>query len=130
VSSAATNLFGYALPNRAQSERGFADLGSDAQKCDEVAFLGRGINSHEKIRTGKREKVNRVRVDDAAGVEQLAQQASRGRDLDAKNSIDRFGRDEVMGVRTGATNATGYSRHFLDVHSLHEAFKTAELHDV
>ena len=74
--------------------------------------------------------MNRVRMNETAGIEQSPLQDGRSRRLCAKYRVNAFCRNQMMGVRARSTYSCGQRRHLLDLHAFDEFFETSKFQNV
>ena len=104
-----------------------ADLADDAE---DVARRRVALRPHDEVRAGEDVEVRRVVGHVERVVEQLAQHAAGGRDLDAEHGVDGLGGRHVVSLRAHAADARRDARQLLDRAADAEALEPAQLRDL
>ena len=116
---------------RAQLDHGAGGLEADlADDAEDVARRRVALRPHDEVRAGEDVEVRRVVGHVERVVEQLAQHAARGRDLDAEHGVDGLGGRHVVSLRAHAADARRDARQLLDRAADAEALEAAQLGDL
>ena len=91
---------------------------------------GVALRPHDEVRAGEDVEVRRVVGHVERVVEQLAQLAAGGRDLDAEHVVDGLGGRHVVSLRAHAADARRDARQLLDRAADAEALEAAQLGDL
>src|SRR5450756_1746328 len=115
----------------AQVDHGAAGLETDlVDHAEDVARRRVGLGAHDEVRAGEDVEVGGVVGHVERVVEQLAQHAAGGRDLDAEHCVDGLGGRHMVSFRAHAADARRDARQLLYRAADAEAFEAAQLGDL
>ncbi len=111
----------------AQLDAGPRQLGIGLDDADDVADCGIGVHAEQKIRGGKIEEAERMRLHNLRAVHDLAQQLRSPRNAHRHDGFAGLGRRQLMADGADAADARGNARHLVVGAAFGELLEAADL---